>query len=362
MVPRRAGPPRCRSVRHVRRRCRATHRVRTADGCALTAAPPDRAGRAGIRRPAPGGAGRRAAHPSRASTGSGCCRLDSVNVFCRVALPAGAGAPRPVPARDPRSARGAHRRAGPARTVRVLGARGVALPVELQPLLRWRMARASEDAWGRMRAIADEQPGLLDDVLRLVSEQGPIRAGETGIAGRARKAGRDVELARRQGRAGVPVLVGPGHRGPPGELRAALRRARAGVAGRGARRPDAAGRRASASWCGSRRVRWVSPPSPTSATTSGCRARSRRRGWPSSSRRASCCRSRSTAGRRRPTSGRTRAARAASPPARCCRPFDPLVWFRDAYRAAVRLPLPHRDLHAGAEAVLRLLRAAVPAR
>ena len=43
-------------------------------------------------------------------------------------------------------------------------------------------------------------------------------------------------------------------------------------------------------------------------------------------------------------------------------PFDSLIWFRAADRAAVRLPLPHRDLHAGGETGLRLLRAAVPAR
>ena len=41
-------------------------------------------------------------------------------------------------------------------------------------------------------------------------------------------------------------------------------------------------------------------------------------------------------------------------------PFDNLVWYRDPRRAAVRLPLPHRDLYTGAEADLRVLRAAVP--
>ena len=63
------------------------------------------------------------------------------------------------------------------------------VPVELQPLLRWRMARASEDAWGGMRRIAEQKPDLLEDVLRLIEEQGPLRANETGVERPARKAG-----------------------------------------------------------------------------------------------------------------------------------------------------------------------------
>ena len=63
------------------------------------------------------------------------------------------------------------------------------VPVELQPLLRWRMERASADAWGGMRRIAQQKPDLLEDVLRLIKEQGPVRANETGIARPARKAG-----------------------------------------------------------------------------------------------------------------------------------------------------------------------------
>ena len=56
------------------------------------------------------------------------------------------------------------------------------VPVELQPLFRWRMERARSEAWGGMRRIADENPGLLDEVLDLVARKGPIRAGDTGIA------------------------------------------------------------------------------------------------------------------------------------------------------------------------------------
>jgi uncharacterized protein YcaQ len=52
------------------------------------------------------------------------------------------------------------------------------LPVATQPLLRWRMASASEDAWGGMRRVAEEHPGLVADVLATVAERGPISASE----------------------------------------------------------------------------------------------------------------------------------------------------------------------------------------
>jgi uncharacterized protein YcaQ len=55
------------------------------------------------------------------------------------------------------------------------------VPVEYQPLLRWRMARAHEEPWPSIRRIASDNPELVADVLRLVRDQGPIRAGDTGI-------------------------------------------------------------------------------------------------------------------------------------------------------------------------------------
>ena len=63
------------------------------------------------------------------------------------------------------------------------------VPVELHPLLRWRMARAGEDAWGGMRRIARDNPGLLRQVRELVAAQGPVRAGQTGVQRPAREAG-----------------------------------------------------------------------------------------------------------------------------------------------------------------------------
>jgi uncharacterized protein len=50
------------------------------------------------------------------------------------------------------------------------------LPVDAHPLLRWRMERASRDAWGGMRRIAAERPDLVERVLEEVRARGPIPA------------------------------------------------------------------------------------------------------------------------------------------------------------------------------------------
>ncbi|GAA1833945.1 winged helix-turn-helix domain-containing protein [Luedemannella flava] len=52
------------------------------------------------------------------------------------------------------------------------------LPVTLQPLLRWRMARARDEAWGGMRRIATERPDFVRWVLDEVAAKGPVTAAE----------------------------------------------------------------------------------------------------------------------------------------------------------------------------------------
>jgi uncharacterized protein YcaQ len=54
------------------------------------------------------------------------------------------------------------------------------LPVALHPLLRWRMERAAalEEGWGRTRAVARDQPQLVEEVLRRVQDEGPVGAGQ----------------------------------------------------------------------------------------------------------------------------------------------------------------------------------------
>jgi uncharacterized protein len=63
------------------------------------------------------------------------------------------------------------------------------LPVALQPLFRWRMARALEHAWGRMKRIAKQQPHLVRDVLALVAERGPVSASEIDLGGKKSRKG-----------------------------------------------------------------------------------------------------------------------------------------------------------------------------
>ncbi|MEU4196331.1 crosslink repair DNA glycosylase YcaQ family protein [Kribbella sp. NPDC026611] len=52
------------------------------------------------------------------------------------------------------------------------------IPVETHPLMRWRMARATTEAWGGPRSIAKERPDLLKQVLADVRDHGPLTARE----------------------------------------------------------------------------------------------------------------------------------------------------------------------------------------
>ena len=63
------------------------------------------------------------------------------------------------------------------------------LPVELQPLFRWRMDHAQHHAWGRMRRIAREKPDFVAQVLAVVRDQGPVGAGAIELGGAKAKKG-----------------------------------------------------------------------------------------------------------------------------------------------------------------------------
>ena len=52
------------------------------------------------------------------------------------------------------------------------------IPVELHPMLRWRMEAARVEAWDGMRSIAAQQPELVDRVLAEVTARGPVSAAE----------------------------------------------------------------------------------------------------------------------------------------------------------------------------------------
>jgi uncharacterized protein YcaQ len=63
------------------------------------------------------------------------------------------------------------------------------LPVELQPLFRWRMAAVQREAWGSIARVARDRPELVAETLALVAERGPIRARDTGAVRPPRRPG-----------------------------------------------------------------------------------------------------------------------------------------------------------------------------
>jgi uncharacterized protein YcaQ len=102
----------------------------------------------------------------------GLIQIDSVNVLSRAHyLP---GFARLGPYDRDALDRAAHY--APRRLFEYWGHEASLLPVELQPLLRWRMARAHDEAWGGMRRVGRERPELLQEVLDQVRERGPLAA------------------------------------------------------------------------------------------------------------------------------------------------------------------------------------------
>jgi uncharacterized protein len=72
--------------------------------------------------------------------------------------------------------RGAHY--APRRLFEYWGHEASLLPVALQPVLRWRMDRAADEAWGGMRRIHRDRPELVEQVLEEVRASGPVAASE----------------------------------------------------------------------------------------------------------------------------------------------------------------------------------------
>ncbi len=136
-----------------------------------------------------------ARHLRRAICDVGLLQLDSVNVFCRshyMPVYSRLG-PYPQQALDRlawhEDGNGRTRRARRRVLIEYWGHEASLLPVELQPLLRWRMARADALAWKGVARIAAERPRLLEFVLGEVRERGPIRASDLAAKGRRRKPG-----------------------------------------------------------------------------------------------------------------------------------------------------------------------------
>jgi uncharacterized protein len=125
----------------------------------------------------------------------GLLQLDSVNILCRshyMPLFSRLG-PYPRTTLD-RLASHADSAAGPAAPAgrdrelfEYWGHEASLLPVQLHPLLRWRMARAEKLTYKPVRRLAAERPELLESVLRTVRERGPIRAADVATPVRKSK-------------------------------------------------------------------------------------------------------------------------------------------------------------------------------
>jgi hypothetical protein len=135
-------------------------------------------------------------HLRRALDALGIVQLDSVNVFSRshyMPLFSRLG-PYPRETLDELTVHQDGRDGRPSRTGRrelfeYWGHEASLIPVDMQPLLRWRMARADDLAWAGVARVAKDEPALVKRVLELVRDEGPIRASAVGSPKRERRAG-----------------------------------------------------------------------------------------------------------------------------------------------------------------------------
>jgi uncharacterized protein len=115
----------------------------------------------------------------------GLVQIDSVNVLARAHyLPAFS---RLGPYRPEALDKLAHY--APRRLFEYWGHEASLIPVRLQPHLRWRMERATSDAWGGMRRVQEERPDLVARVLEDIRRDGPIAAGAIADEERPKPAG-----------------------------------------------------------------------------------------------------------------------------------------------------------------------------
>ena len=109
---------------------------------------------------------------------TGLFQIDSVNVLARAHyLPLFSRiGPYPVELLEDAAYRSTKKR--PRELFEYWGHEASLLPVQDQPLFRWRMSDAHKDSWGGMRRIATERPELLKQMLADVTERGPLSAGD----------------------------------------------------------------------------------------------------------------------------------------------------------------------------------------
>jgi len=133
-------------------------------------------------------------HLRRALDALGIVQLDSVNVFSRshyMPLFSRLG-PYPRETLDQltvhQDGQDGRARADRRELFEYWGHEASLIPIDMQPLLRWRMARADELAWSGVARIARDEPELVRRVLELVRDQGPIRAADVDGPTRTRRA------------------------------------------------------------------------------------------------------------------------------------------------------------------------------
>jgi uncharacterized protein YcaQ len=126
----------------------------------------------GVRRPAATPDRR---HLRRVLKHTGLLQIDSVNVFQRAHYgPAFSRlGPYPTPLLDRMAYRDRE-------LFENWGHEAALLPVDLHPLMRWRMRRAEQlvDRWGHIAKVVRERPGYVEHVLDAVRAHGPLTAGE----------------------------------------------------------------------------------------------------------------------------------------------------------------------------------------
>lgn len=134
-------------------------------------------------------------HVRRALDAIGIVQLDSVNVFSRSHYMPLFSRLGPYP-RETLDLLTVHQDGSETRTradrrelFEYWGHEASLIPIDMQPLLRWRMARADDLAWAGVARVGREERALVRRVLKLVRERGPIRAAEVGGPRRERRAG-----------------------------------------------------------------------------------------------------------------------------------------------------------------------------
>jgi uncharacterized protein YcaQ len=130
----------------------------------------------GLTAPRPGAPGMR--HLSAVVARMGLVQMDSVNVLVRSHY-------LPIFSRLGAYDRGLLDRAagvGPRRLVEYWAHEASLIPPDTHRLLRWRMRRWREEAWGGMRHVAQDQPELIKAVLAEVGAHRPMTAGQVEAA------------------------------------------------------------------------------------------------------------------------------------------------------------------------------------